>query len=257
MEKTKPTKRKRNDDIHDSQESEPVPKNPRKKTQSKSASTAKPKPAGNSRNSSKKLYTDTVKAIETQVKALDKKVKAMSPNSTAITTDSYAKAATKHLAAVPKIGDTEDEVPYAFNLLMAIADVSHTDLDTTPKMCGYGGSEGPFKELDEALLALIQRREQPSTKQEKLPKVPHRWTQEDAEVGEFKTGRPNKQQRGQMDRQKLEWEKARREAWRSRRETAEDWLAVALEDLKGERDYLKEYGVENYFPRSIAALEAP
>ena len=40
-----------------------------------------------------------------------------------------------------------------------------------------------------------------------------------------------------------------------RREELKDWIAVALSDLIEERDYLSEYGVEGYFPRSIAKLE--
>ena len=77
----------------------------------------------------------------------------------------------------------------------------------------------------------------------------------DGDVGEFKTGRPNKQQYGQLQRQKLAWENERREEKRERRESVDDWVTVALQDLKEERDYLAEYGVEKYFPKSIARLE--
>ena len=146
----------------------------------------------------------------------------------------------------------------AFNLLLSMADVSHTDLDFRFKMCGTpdDASTPTFKKLDEALLPLIDARDAPSERAAELPSVPHRWTPEDADVGPFKTGRPNAQQRNQMYRQKLAWEKGRRAARRARREEVEDWVAVALSDLKEERDYLAAYGVEGYLPRSIAKLEA-
>ncbi|THY40808.1 hypothetical protein D6C98_09506 [Aureobasidium pullulans] len=60
---------------------------------------------------------------------------------------------------------------------------------------------------------------------------------------------------GQLQRQKLAWENERREEKRERRESVDDWVTVALQDLKEERDYLAEYGVEKYFPKSIARLE--
>ena len=84
----------------------------------------------------------------------------------------------------------------------------------------------------------------------------HRWTPKDADVGPFKTGWPNAQQRNQMERQRLEWETERRQERRQRRDVCEDWVAVALSDLKEESDYLKQYGEEGHLPSSIAKLEA-
>jgi hypothetical protein len=204
-----------------------------------------------------KLYSDAVKAIEKGVDSLDKKVKAMDPNSWRITTSNYATSAGKHMGAVKKLADLDPVL--AFNLLITMADASHTDLDATPKMCGTPCDDsGPtFKELDETLVPLIETRSEPSVQLElgALPKVRHRWTRADADVGVFKTGRPNKQQWNQMYRQKLEWEKERRGARRQRREDVEDWVAVALSDLREERDYLEQYGVEGYLPTSISRLE--
>jgi hypothetical protein len=111
-----------------------------------------------------------------------------------------------------------------------------------------------FAMLDKALLPLIERREKPATKADTLPKVPHRWTGDDARVGVFKTGRPNKQQRNQMYAQKIEWEKNRREERRMRREEIGDWISVALANLVESRDYVKRYGVEGFLPLSIAKL---
>jgi hypothetical protein len=204
-----------------------------------------------------KTYKDAIKALETALKSLDAKVRKMSPNSRAITTDTYADMASKHLKAVNALEKMDKGLVYAFNMAMAVADASHTDCDTTPKMGGFGDSEGPFGEMDGILVRLIEGRneEAPAKRQEGLPTVRKRWTRADGDVGEFKTGRPNKQQYGQLQRQKLAWENERREEKRERRESVDDWVTVALQDLKEERDYLAEYGVEKYFPKSIAKLE--
>jgi hypothetical protein len=145
----------------------------------------------------------------------------------------------------------------AFNLMLYVADASHNDCETTVKMCGFGDSEEPFGILDTRLLDLIEKRhaQSPATRQDELPSVPKRWTRQDAEVGEFKTGRPNKQQYGEMERQKLDWNKDRREQKSERRVIVQDWVAVALQDLEEERDHLALYGVDEYFPKSIDRLK--
>ncbi|KAH8656305.1 hypothetical protein BGZ61DRAFT_467014 [Ilyonectria robusta] len=179
----------------------------------------------------------------------------MSGNSTAITSSSYASSVQKHMAAVHTLLATDGTL--AFNLLLSMADASHTDLDATCKMCGTADDSSipTFKLLDEELLPLIQMRERPACQKPGLSEVPMRWTLKDADVGVFKTGRPNKQQWSQMYRQKLAWEKNRRQARRERREKTEDWVRVALIDLVEERDYLSAYGVKGYLPKSIAKLE--
>ncbi|GAB0134881.1 hypothetical protein EsDP_00003235 [Epichloe bromicola] len=204
----------------------------------------------------KKLYTDSLNALDKRVDELDKKVKTMNGNSTAITTSDYATSARKHMAAVKKL--VAMDTTLAFNLLLSMADASHTDLDATAKMCGTPCDESipTFKLLDDALLTLVEAREKPASLVAGLPEVPRRWTAEDANVGVFKTGWPNKQQRGQMYVQKLAWEKKRRQARRERREQTGDWVKVALSDLVEERDYLAAYGVEEYLPRCIAKLDA-
>ena len=125
-------------------------------------------------------------------------------------------------------------------------------------MCGCGDSEDVFKLLDRALLGLIVRRAKdlPITGEVAgLPKVPARWTPEDADVGEIESGwGPNKQQRSQMYAQKLNHEKERRTARRQRREVAKDWVAAAAGDLEEARDYLKQYGVKGCFPSTITKL---
>ncbi|CAD0106130.1 unnamed protein product [Aureobasidium uvarum] len=228
---------------------------PKRKTSTTKPTVTKKSPAAKG-STVNKLYKDSVKAIEAHLKILDGKVRKMSPNSRAISTDTYAQTSLKHLKPVKELEKMDGGLVAAFNLAMYVADASHTDCDTTSKMSGYGDSEAPFAELDEQLLDLIEKRntQLPATRQDKLPAVPKRWTRADADVGVFKTGRPNKQQYGQMERQKLEWEKDRREKRGERRVIVDDWAAAALQDLEEERDYLEQYGVEKYFPKSIARL---
>ncbi|KAE8394985.1 hypothetical protein BDV23DRAFT_146003 [Aspergillus alliaceus] len=228
------------------------------KTQAETANSVTPKKTnrlGHGREA-KTLYTECLKALDKRVDELDNKVKTMSGNSSAITTSSYATSARKHLGTAKKLVTMDTTL--AFNLLLSMADASHTDLDATWKMCGTpcDNSIPTFKLLDDTLLPLIEARERPTSLVAELPEVPRRWRLEDADVGVFKTGRPNKQQRGQMYRQKLAWEKKRRQARRERREQTGDWVKVALSDLLEERDYLAAYGVNEYLPRCIAKLDA-
>ncbi|THV69243.1 hypothetical protein D6D28_06052 [Aureobasidium pullulans] len=236
----------------------PKRKAPVKKTTTSTTTLTPAKKAAATKSSTvAKTYKDAIKALATALKSLDAKVRKMPPNSRAITTNTYADMASKHLKAVNALEKMDKGLVYAFNMAMAVADASHTDCDTTPKMGGFGDSEGPFGEMDGTLVGLIERRngEGSAKRQEGLPTVRKRWTRADGDVGEFKTGRPNKQQYGQLQRQKLAWENERREEKRERRESVDDWVTVALQDLKEERDYLAEYGVEKYFPKSIARLE--
>ncbi|KAH0023453.1 hypothetical protein KCU78_g5406, partial [Aureobasidium melanogenum] len=228
---------------------------PKKKTSALKSTTAKKAPAAKG-STVNKLYKDSVKAIEAHLKVLDGKVRKMSPNSRAISTDTYADKSLDFLDPVKELEKMDGGLIPAFNLAMYVADASHTDCGTTSKMSGYGDSKYPFGVLDEQLLDLIEKRntQSPATRQDEIPAVPKRWTRQDADVGVFKTGRPNKQQYGQMARQKLEREKDRREKRRERRETVNDWVAAAFQDLVEERDYLEQYGVEKYFPKSIERL---
>lgn len=251
-------KRKRDTNKGDDSDKENATTRPAKATkrqpeEANSVTPKKPSSLGLSKEA-KKLYTNSLKALDKRIDELDKKVKTMSGNSSAITTSNYATSARKHMGAVKKLVTMDTTL--AFNLLLSMADASHTDLDATWKMCGTpcDNSIPTFKMLDDALLPLLEAREKPASLTAGLPEVPRRWTVKDADVGVFKTGRPNKQQRGQIYRQKLAWEKKRREARRERREQTGVWVKVALNDLVEERDYLAAYGVKGYLPRCIARL---
>jgi len=249
---------KRKHDTEDNKEAQEPTRTTRarvtKKAKTTNSATSKKTTSAATNKEAKKLYTDTLKALDKGVDELDKKVKTMSGNSTAITTSNYASSARKHISAIKQL--VAMDTILAFNLLLSMADASHTDLDASCKMCGTpcDKSAPTFKLLDEPLLPLIEAREKPASSAE-LSEVPKRWTPEDADVGPFKTGRPNKQQRDQMYRQKLAWEKDRRQARRERREKTEDWVKVTLSDLVEERDYLAAYGVEEYLPKCISKLE--
>ncbi|KPI44215.1 uncharacterized protein AB675_8836 [Cyphellophora attinorum] len=217
-------------------EAAPAPKS----AGSKSTTTSTTKSTSKSKDSAKeakKLFNDKLKDVEKRHLDLDKKVKAMSPNSRAITVDNYAVSAAKHAGVVAKLLGMGSPV-HAFNFAMALADSSHRNI-TTSKMS--------------ALLAAIEAREKPGSEawlnEEALSKVPHRFTEKDADVGEYKTGQPNKQQRNQIQNQFIIWEKGRRAARRERREQCLDWVRCSLDDLVADRDYLKDYGVGEDFSR--------
>lgn len=227
-----------------------------KSTTTKKATTAtKAKPKAKATGPTpKKLFNDTVKLVEKQVKALDKKVKSMDGNQRSINVGTYAELATDHLKVAETLATTDPIM--AFNLVLCLGDAASTDLDVAVKMCGYGEHEDPFEELDDALLPLLERRELPDGHiTGVLTGVPHRWTRKDADW-DYEAGWPNKQQRNQIANHRIEWEAERRQLRRERRADCDDWIAVALEDLKEERDYLDQYGVEGFFAKSIAKLEA-
>ncbi|THX73573.1 hypothetical protein D6D04_08461 [Aureobasidium pullulans] len=221
-----PTKRKRSDDEESS--------TPKKKAPTKVPSTRKSRAA----SESERLYKDSIKAIEKGIQALDKRVKGlkwpdMNDCILTLTIDNYAAAVTEHLPNVLKLKGMDNGTTLAFDLTMAIADISYTDLEKTAKMSGWGDAEASYEELDGVLLSLIPGREKPTTSLTSLPESFWGWTYA----------------------QKMKREKDRREARRVRRETTQDWVSIALAELKEDRDYLDAYGIEGHFPKSIAALE--
>ena len=159
-------------------------------------------------------------------------------------------------------GDGKDGVILAFNLLLHLAERSYGDMDLHAKMCGYGEGDEAYAELDSAPLELISMRVEQDpdpqsfkTEGEPLEKLTPPWTRDDADVGEFKTGRPNKQQRERMAAQKKSWNEERQEKARERREGTARWAQSALDELVDGREYVAPYGNEGFFLRSIAKLE--
>jgi hypothetical protein len=237
----------------------------------RAAPSSKPKAAPKPKKGSQQTC---VAAYKVSIAAIDKKYKALEKASTNIsghkyswtTSDDYAKAMAAFLPSVRKLssmdGDGKDGVILAFNLLLYLAERSYGDMDLHAKMCGYGDGDVAYAELDSAFLELISMRaEQDPDSQsfkaegEPLEKLTRRWTRADADVGEFKTGRPNKQQRGWMAAQKKSWDVERREKARERREGTTRWAQSALDELVDGREYMAPYGIEGFFLRSIAKLE--
>jgi hypothetical protein len=237
----------------------------------RAAPSSKPKAAPKAKKGSQQTCGAAYKA---SIAAIDKRYKALEKASTNIrghkyswtTSDDYAKAMATFLPSVRKLSsmdrDGKDGVILAFNLLLYLAERSYGDMDLHVKMCGYGEGDEAYAELDSALLELISMRAEQDpdsqsfkTEWEPLEKLAPRWTRDDADVGKFKTGRPNKQQRGWMAAQKKSWDEERREKARERREGTARWAQSALDELVDGREYLAPYGIEGFFLRSIAKLE--
>jgi hypothetical protein len=221
-------------------------------------SAAKKAPEG--KNAAEQLYKKIIASVDKKVSSLDAQVKKNGPNSAAITSDHYADTMVKFIKDIEKLmAMGPDGARYAFNAILYIGPHAHGDLEASWKMSGYGGTEGPFAELDDIMCDIIGLREDLDCAGKddgvELLEVRHRWTIKDAEVGVFKTGRPNKQQRGQIERQKATWIKERFEEARKRREAAQDWIANAIQELTEEGTDIERYGLERYFKKSLARLE--
>jgi hypothetical protein len=257
------------DSIH-SHESEPESENESNKKKPKvtkkansvpkKASTKKVHAKKASEGAAEQLYKKIIGNVDKKVSSLDVRVKKMGPNSTSVTSDHYAEAMTKFMNDIKKLMVMGQEgARHAFNAMLYVGPYTHGDFYASIKMCGYGGTEEPFAELDEVMLEIIALREDVDCggKDEgaDLPKVSHRWTVEDAHVGVFKTGRPNKQQRGQIERHRAAWIKERNQEARERREKVGDWVENAVEELKSERAAIEVFGLEGYFEKSLAKLE--
>jgi hypothetical protein len=74
------------------------------------------------------------------------------------------------------------------------------------------------------------------------------------DVGEFKTGQPNKQQREWMAAQKKSWDEERQEKAREMGEGTARWAQSALDELVDGREYVVPSGGKGFFLRSIAKL---
>ena len=249
--------------ISSAEEISDVEERPRKKAGGEKKSAKKmadPKKQG--AKAARQTYTSILGKVDKKVGELDRKCKAQGPNGKKFNSDDYAKAVAEFLPEVIDLSNMDGGVKFAFNLVLYLGEHAHGDFYMCIKMCGYGGSKKPYNALDEVMLGLIERRKDEATEDDvqavegtSLPLVPHRWTEADADVGEFKTGRPNKQQRNQIVRQRQEWMKERSKKARERRETTKDWVCNALVELTDERDYLDGFGLDGYFIKSIARLE--
>jgi hypothetical protein len=74
-------------------------------------------------------------------------------------------------------------------------------------------------------------------------------------VGGFKTGRPNKQQKVQLDRHRAEWNRDRCMQLRDRREKRSGWIGNAVVEIEDDRKELEEMGLEGYFEKSLVRMK--
>ena len=211
-----------------------------------------------SKNNTKDVYKSTLADVDKTIKHLDCVVKAQGPNKKCgINGDDYAKSMARFAPEVTSLLaiDTTDSVTAAFNLMLYLGQHLHGDFGISRAASGYGDNDTAYKELDELMLRIIKRRStlQLVERSEPLPPLPKRETEID--VGVFKTGRPNKQQRGRIAKAREKWAKERTDQMRKRREKVEDWVGNALLELVDERNYIALFGLKGYFPESIANLE--
>lgn len=193
---------------------------------------AAPKPKAKSQKP-QALYKSTIAAIDKKVQSLDKQVKSQDPNTKfGVNSDHYAAAMAEFTPAVEKLLECGEEgVACAFNLILYLGQNIHGDFYASVKMCGYGEHEDAFVQLDDTMLkAVLMRTDSQPAGSAVLRASPETSPLPDREakldVGEYKTGRPNKQQRGQISRQRAEWARERGGIMKSRRETAFDWQAA-------------------------------
>jgi hypothetical protein len=141
------------------------------------------KKAATGSKAAEQLYKKIIADVDKKVSGLDARVKKMGPNSMAITSDNYAESMVKFVKDVRKLMELGQEgAKFAFNLLLYIGPHAHGDLEASFKMSGYGGTEGPFAELDEVMLEVIALRDDISSSSNddvSLPKMRHRWTRDD------------------------------------------------------------------------------
>jgi hypothetical protein len=153
----------------------------------------------------KQRDTSIIKNIDKVVQELNKRCKAQGPNGWSVTSDHYAAAMAKCIPDIQSLSNLVEGIKFAFNLMLNLGEYVHGDIDVSMKMSGYGGHEKPYKRLDHVMLELIERRNNDATEKAgkagsaldtpPLSQVSPRWTAPDADVGDFKTGRPNKQQK--------------------------------------------------------------
>ena len=175
---------------------------------------------------------------------------------------------------LPSSDQPESIVVCTFRLLLYMAEHAWADFSLWFKMCGFGESEEEYIKMDGLMLDVIERLAAHDKDNQRdasaeiaagtatleLPNSDKdaRWDRSlHGDVGEFKTGRPNKQQRALLAKQKARWEKERINRRRERREKSQGMalLELGLRQLKDDRDEIKDYGLEGYSTNSIERLE--
>ncbi|KAK7754675.1 hypothetical protein SLS62_003232 [Diatrype stigma] len=257
-----------------------APKTKKKPAARKAASR---KPAPKKAPTAGKAYKDGIKEVDKKFYQLVKKYKPNPTEWSGITADDFAASMYRFLPKVKML--REESIPAAFNLLLDIGEHAYGDLDACCNAGGFGETGKPYKAMDTLLVDLITARKEaqagegdgndddgdgggdgganadksspgdagfvlePSTGDldGAVKRILDRLAAE-------KKKRPNKQERGWLERAHRDDLKAMFEARRERREEAHDWAGNALNDLVETNKRIGAYGVEGYFRESIALL---
>ncbi|RDI79599.1 hypothetical protein Vi05172_g10402 [Venturia inaequalis] len=176
-----------------------------------------------------------------------------------VTADNFSSEMAVYTPAITKLGETRSKD--AFNLLMYASEHCYGDLEFCFKSSGFGETEEPFKEMDEAMVKIIEKRVDEEGKGETGVVGDLYVADGNGELAAFMEElggkeRLNKSERGkQLKYRRLDFKNgvAKR---RELREVARDWIGNALADLVRTRDFIEQYGIgEFYFAHSIAKLE--
>ena len=183
-------------------------------------------------------------------------------------TDDYAQAMSGFLPSVEHFllrqwPPSRNSLVTAFKLLLYIGKHACADMDAGLKMSGYGDSEAEYEKMDimmEEVIDLLCS----DGKEQELDSKPtavddentliasdgrnnvHQSLDTIRDVENHTRGRPRKKQRPSSVKQV---------AIREGRNKERDMLASGLKQLKKDRDGIKDFGLEGYFPESIKRLE--
>ncbi|KAI1324015.1 hypothetical protein F5Y16DRAFT_324576 [Xylariaceae sp. FL0255] len=231
------------------------------------------------------FYNATIKVIDKTFKQLVKQYKPNPNGWYGITADDFSKAMASHATDVKKLINL-GSLSLAFNLLMDLGEHAYGDLEACVKAAGFDDTDEPFQEMDKLLIEIITARRK-EVEDQQTSEAPEEHTGADAtatkkkvaqskfilkpmnedlgseekslrdfmEIGHGRRRRPNKQQRGQLNRARLNDLKTLFEVRRQRRATTEDWAGNALNELVETRDRIGAYGIGcHFFTESIGLL---
>ncbi|RFU31825.1 hypothetical protein B7463_g4521, partial [Scytalidium lignicola] len=212
--------------------------------------------------SAQEEYKEAIKSVD---KKFNELLRLQEPNPTefhGVTSDTISSVmASSFLPITKKILDSSP--PAAFNLLMYIGEHSYGDVETCFKSSGFGGTQEPFREMDDVMVEIINRRHGaigddgiPQAAQEEFNVEA---SEDEGELLYFLKmlgeKRPNKSEYSKIKKFRRADLKNRFKRRGVRREKAEDWVSVALRDLVETRDRIEQYGIgRHFFPQSIARL---